>query len=1018
MERILTEIGNYLLHQSWQIAALFVIVASACWVLRRASAHWRYLLWLIVLAKCIVPPMLSLQLAVLPGEPAAQSIPQQVQVAAVETTTEPAAPTAISYAPPAATGETAPAAVSDAAPSPSVSAGQGLTAGRVEQAATFSIGQMTQWLAIAWACGVGLYGLVVFIKAGRLNRRLKLTRRDASDDVQAELADLAKLLGLKTLPRVYHIDDMSQPFVWGLLRGSIYLPAEFSRSGSRDDQRGILAHELAHVRRYDAAVNALQIVVQGVLFFHPLVWWANKKVRQEREKCCDETAIAALALQPKQYGSAIVDVLMSASRASRPVPSLAIAGPVKNIEERIGTIMAAGRKFHRRPTIIAIATTLLLAAIVLPPTLKLTTRQALAAGLESSKPVVNKPTEDSSGRAVATFSSGITAELVAVSKLGTKTPQWWKPDGSVLDKAPCATMADAPEQYRYELVMRLNAPKGVSYRWRLPDGKASTDTGMPKDSEGKEIENLRRAGVGWSSDSPKTVRFGVAAGKWQTKAETDGSGDASISFADGGVVFAKPYSQDGTTHLTVARTQLSQDVRIVATDIDGREHPHRGVSGGGVSGMVSHTYRFPQLPVARIERFQFQTRPYEWVEFRNVSLVPGKATRVQIVEDRPGSTAEIYAGVTRRYIGRKVADFGAGVDLSSPEAAAASWNRAWGTADANAIIQLSSHKWSRGQVKGFFKRREAIYDKALLDSTVVEVLIYKQNLANVITYLPFPEGKGNAPYSLRSFGLFEGKWKNLGEDRLSSVEAARENVNRTKDNIWRQYQSLKGAADNDGASSPEVPSTPLSASDPAVKKLKGYVERFFSRNYRDITARKIIEWGKPRKLENGNLSIRYKYHATIWDKDKIINNQIFTFTKDGKFVSVKDAAKTPATKTQPESFGRAEKIADLFMANEFEKVIEHFDAGMKKALPISKLKSVRKQLDDAGGAFKKRGAVHRQEKVDGYNVLFVPLIWEKNRIDLKVVLAADGQVTGLWTVTPQPENLSAAEKTPATQPVR
>lgn len=41
----------------------------------------------------------------------------------------------------------------------------------------------------------------------------------------------------------------------------------------------------------------------------------------------------------------------------------------------------------------------------------------------------------------------------------------------------------------------------------------------------------------------------------------------------------------------------------------------------------------------------------------------------------------------------------------------------------------------------------------------------------------------------------------------------------------------------------------------------------------------------------GGYSIRYEYEAAIWDKDKIINNQIFTFDKDGKFVSVKDACK-------------------------------------------------------------------------------------------------------------------------------
>jgi beta-lactamase regulating signal transducer with metallopeptidase domain len=68
-----------------------------------------------------------------------------------------------------------------------------------------------------------------------------------------------------------------------------------------------------------------------------------------------------------------------------------------------------------------------------------------------------------------------------------------------------------------------------------------------------------------------------------------------------------------------------------------------------------------------------------------------------------------------------------------------------------------------------------------------------------------------------------------------------------------------------------------------------WVEKFFSRNYRDITARTTIEWGKPQKRPDGNWQIRYKYQATIWDKDQIVYDKFFTFTPTGEFVEVKDA---------------------------------------------------------------------------------------------------------------------------------
>ena len=55
--------------------------------------------------------------------------------------------------------------------------------------------------------------------------------------------------------------------------------------------RGAGPHELAHVRRYDFLVNALQRGVESMLFYHPGVWWLSSRVRKEREHCCDDLAV-------------------------------------------------------------------------------------------------------------------------------------------------------------------------------------------------------------------------------------------------------------------------------------------------------------------------------------------------------------------------------------------------------------------------------------------------------------------------------------------------------------------------------------------------------------------------------------------------------------------------------------------------------------------------------------------------------------------------------------------------------
>ena len=109
-------------------------------------------------------------------------------------------------------------------------------------------------------------------------------------------------------------------------------------------------------------------------------------------------------------------------------------------------------------------------------------------------------------------------------------------------------------------------------------------------------------------------------------------------------------------------------------------------------------------------------------------------------------------------------------------------------------------------------------------------------------------------------------------------------------------QSFTFAADGKFLKSSNAPGFPKKQ-EPAVvdvttqKGMIALVEDFFSKNFRDITARDTIEWGPAGKDEKGNSTIRYKYNATIWGKEKKVMDQVFTFNSKGEFVSVKDAPK-------------------------------------------------------------------------------------------------------------------------------
>jgi beta-lactamase regulating signal transducer with metallopeptidase domain len=359
MEAILTSIGRYLINQTWQIAAVFAVVVILSWCLRGRNAHVRYLLWLVVLIKCLVPPIVSVPVAVL--SPASPNI---------ET------PPTISHILPVSENVLPVWSMPENLPAEPVSISPAREKVSPLPAGVFVWPTLTkpQWCSMLWLACASLFLLLAIFKAVRTQRRFKRARQLADSSTQDEVASLARQLGLRRTPRVWQIAGLSQPFVWGLFRGSIYLPGDFADTDTPEHRRGVLMHELAHIARFDAFFNVLQIFAQSLFFFHPLVWIANARIRREREKCCDEIAIANLNSSPKTYSSAIVETLVRSSEQNESLPTLAVVGPVKNIEDRIKTIMLPNKKFYARPSRVSIATVLLLAAVAVPTTFVLTTR--------------------------------------------------------------------------------------------------------------------------------------------------------------------------------------------------------------------------------------------------------------------------------------------------------------------------------------------------------------------------------------------------------------------------------------------------------------------------------------------------------------------------------------------------------------------------------------------------------------------------------------------------------------------
>ncbi len=366
MSVFLTQIGKFMLVQSWQITLLVLIVAFVTFLLRNASAHVRYLLWLMVLAKCLIPPFYGVPLRVLP--PAAPDsrlvgVPPSEMSCKLDNglTADSALAASNGLNPPRPPAESEPAATRQ----PEIPGEQMSTWARICYA-----------LGLVWLIGMCSYLAFNTLWALRTHRWLRRIRCPLPLPSHQDLTTFFSAHGFTRLPKIWLADDVSQPFVWGLVRGSIYLPSDFLHTHNAARQYNTLAHELSHTVRFDAAVNLLQVLAQGMFWFHPFVWWTNLRIRREREKCCDEMAVAGLRTRPEEYGTAVLETLRMPQESARPIPSLAIAGPARNLEERIRTMMRPGKRFYRRPSVVVAMIVLALALITVPTALVLTVRAA------------------------------------------------------------------------------------------------------------------------------------------------------------------------------------------------------------------------------------------------------------------------------------------------------------------------------------------------------------------------------------------------------------------------------------------------------------------------------------------------------------------------------------------------------------------------------------------------------------------------------------------------------------------
>ncbi|MFG0284362.1 MAG: M56 family metallopeptidase [Phycisphaerales bacterium JB039] len=159
--------------------------------------------------------------------------------------------------------------------------------------------------AAVWLGGAALVALLAALRCGvqrRRWRRAQLPPAEVRDLVRAT----ARELKLRRTPLCAMTDDRISPMICCGLRPRLLLPASLWRDLDEDSRRAVLTHELAHLRRRDHMVCWIEAAVGCLYWWHPVVWWARRRIREEADLCCDAWVVALMPTGRRAYAEALL----------------------------------------------------------------------------------------------------------------------------------------------------------------------------------------------------------------------------------------------------------------------------------------------------------------------------------------------------------------------------------------------------------------------------------------------------------------------------------------------------------------------------------------------------------------------------------------------------------------------------------------------------------------------------------------------------------------------------------------
>jgi beta-lactamase regulating signal transducer with metallopeptidase domain len=295
---------------------ILLLAAAASALLWRASAAVRHLVWCVAVIGVLALPVFSVvlpawELPLLPSSqaaavtPPATILPQPGVHADVPAEALSAEPLPVADAP-AGVGAWLPRAAAGVVAA-------GVLAGLL-------------WLAL------GFWGVA------RMGRRAQVVH---DPEWLRSAHEAAEQLQLRRPVLLLRDRGAVMPATGGLLWPTVVLPANADQWAD-DRRRAVLAHELAHVKRFDTLTQALAQVACALFWWHPAVWYAARRLRVERERACDDLVLRT-GTRASDYASHLLEIARAQRSPWLALPALVSMARPSQLESRLLWVLDAAR---------------------------------------------------------------------------------------------------------------------------------------------------------------------------------------------------------------------------------------------------------------------------------------------------------------------------------------------------------------------------------------------------------------------------------------------------------------------------------------------------------------------------------------------------------------------------------------------------------------------------------------------------------------------------------------------------